>query len=84
MRALKSLMSSKFPTIYDLNKQKLYSYIRWSSDNKLGYNTFNCQLQTTKEITQVQDLELVEMLDSGISVFKSNNLKSNILGELKC
>lgn len=84
MRALKSLMSSKFPTIYDLNKQKLYSYIRWSSDNKLGYNTFNCQLQTTKEITQVQDLKLVEMLDSGISVFKSNNLKSNILGELKC
>ena len=77
-------MSSKSPTIYDLNKQKLYSYIRWSSDNKLGYNTFICQLQTTKEITQVQDLELVEMLDSGISAFKSNNLKNNILGELKC
>jgi hypothetical protein len=67
-----------------LTKQKLYSYIRWSSDNKFGYNTFIFQLQTTKEITQVQDLELVEMLDSGISAFKSNNLKNNILGELKC
>jgi hypothetical protein len=67
-----------------LTKQKLYSYIRWSSENKFGYTTFICQLQTTKEITQIQDLELVEMLDSGINVFKSNNLKSNILGELKC
>lgn len=67
-----------------LTKQKLYSDIRWSSDNKFAYNTFIFQLQTTKEITQVQDLELVEMLDSGISAFKSNNLKNNILGELKC
>ena len=58
-----------------LTMQKLYSYIRWSSDNKFGYNTFICQLQTKKEISQVQDLELVEMLDSGISAFKNNNLK---------
>ena len=67
-----------------LAKQKLNSNIRCSSDNKFGYRTFFCQLKTIKEISQAQGLERIEMLDTDICAFKSNNLKDDTLGELKC
>lgn len=61
------------------DKKKCYSYIRWSSDKQSGGSTLARQLKTAQEIAIEQDLELVEMIDSGISAFKGKNAKD---GEL--
>ena len=62
------------------NKKKCYSYIRWSSDKQSGGSTLARQLKTAHEIADEQDLELVEMIDSGISAFKGKNAKDGELG----
>ena len=61
------------------DKKKCYSYIRWSSDKQSGGSTLERQLKTAQEIANENDLELVgmiemiEMIDSGISAFKGKN-----------
>ena len=65
---------------YLQNKKKCYSYIRWSSDKQSGGSKLARQLKTALEIAVEQDLELVEMIDSGISAFKGKNAKDGELG----
>ncbi|XQW83868.1 hypothetical protein ACOYR1_12030 [Thalassotalea piscium] len=55
------------------DKKKCYSYIRWSSDKQSGGTTLAPQLKTASEIAHDNELELVEMVDSGISAFKGKN-----------
>jgi DNA invertase Pin-like site-specific DNA recombinase len=62
------------------DKKKCYSYIRWSSDKQSGGSTLARQLKTAQEIAVEQDLELVEMIDSGISAFKGKNASDGELG----
>lgn len=61
------------------DKKKCYSYIRWSSDRQSGGSTLARQLKTAQEIAIEQDLELVEMIDSGINAFKGKNAKGSEL-----
>ena len=62
------------------DKKKCYSYIRWSSDKQSGGSTLARQLKTAQEIADDNSLELVEMIDSGISAFKGKNSKDGELG----
>ena len=81
MRALKS--TNDFNNAHwfmPSDKKKCYSYIRWSSDKQSGGSTLARQLKTAQEIAVEQDLELVEMIDSGISAFKGKNAKDGELG----
>jgi DNA invertase Pin-like site-specific DNA recombinase len=81
MRALKS--TNDFNNAHwfmPSDKKKCYSYIRWSSDKQSGGSTLARQLKTAHEIADEQDLELVEMIDSGISAFKGKNAKDGELG----
>jgi len=61
-------------------KTKCYSYIRWSSDKQAKGTTLERQLKTAQEIADDNGLELVEIIDSGISAFKGNNAKDGELG----
>ena len=62
------------------DKKKCYSYIRWSSDKQSGGSTLARQLKTAQEIADDNKLELVEIIDSGISAFKGKNTKDGELG----
>jgi len=62
------------------NKKKFYSYIRWSSDKQSGGSRLVHHSTTAQEIAQEQDLELVEVIDSGISAFKGKNASDGELG----
>lgn len=61
-------------------KTKCYSYIRWSSDKQAKGTTLERQLKTAQEIADDNKLELVEIIDSGISAFKGKNTKDGELG----
>lgn len=61
-------------------KTKCYSYIRWSSDKQSKGSTLDRQLKTAQEIADDNSLELVEIIDSGISAFKGKNTKDGELG----
>lgn len=81
MRALKS--TNDFNNAHwfmPSDKKKCYSYIRWSSDKQSGGSTLARQLKTAKEIADDEKLELIEMVDSGISAFKGKNAKDGALG----
>ncbi|WP_157826700.1 recombinase family protein [Colwellia sp. 12G3] len=59
---------------------KCYSYIKWSSDKQAKGTTLERQLKTAQEIADDNSLELVEIIDSGISAFKGKNTKDGELG----
>jgi DNA invertase Pin-like site-specific DNA recombinase len=62
------------------DKKKCYSYIRWSSDKQSGGSTLARQLKYATDFVAKNDLELVEMIDSGISAFKGKNAATGELG----
>jgi len=81
MRALKS--TNDFNNAHwfmPSDKKKCYSYIRWSSDKQSGGSTLARQVKTAQEIADDNRLELVEMIDSGISAFKGKNASDGELG----
>lgn len=74
MRALKSTTDfNNAHWFMPSDKKKCYSYIRWTSDKQSGGSTLSRQLKTAQEIAVEQGLELVEMIDSGLSAFKGKN-----------
>ncbi|KIU35376.1 recombinase family protein [Atlantibacter hermannii] len=63
-----------------MEKRKLYSYIRWSSDKQAKGSSLQRQLETARRVAHENDLELVEIIDAGLSAFKSKHLKHGNLG----
>jgi len=61
-------------------KVKCYSYIRWSSEQQSSGTTLERQLHTARGIAAAHGLELVELIDKGISAFKGKNQKEGALG----
>ncbi|HHT0983209.1 TPA: recombinase family protein [Enterobacter hormaechei] len=62
-------------------KQKLYSYQRWSSAVQSDGTTKARQTFAAEEYAKRNDLEVVEIVDAGISGFKSINSKSGALAK---
>ncbi|MCF2228614.1 recombinase family protein [Enterobacter cloacae] len=62
-------------------KQKLYSYQRWSSAVQSDGTTKARQTFAAEEYAKSNDLEVVEIVDAGISGFKSVNSKSGALSK---
>lgn len=63
-----------------MEKRKLYSYIRWSSDKQAKGSSLQRQLETARRVAHENDLELVEIIDAGLSAFKSKHLEHGNLG----
>ncbi|MFJ5438109.1 recombinase family protein [Pectobacterium brasiliense] len=59
----------------------LYSYIRWSSDRQAKGTTLQRQMASAKEFALTNGLELVEIIDPGVSAFRGKNTKSGKLGD---
>lgn len=81
MRALKS--TNDFNNAHwfmPSDKTKCYSYIRWSSEKQEKGSSYNRQLAYAEKFAKEHDLELVEIIDSGISAFKGKNAEQGELG----
>ncbi|HGH5996673.1 TPA: recombinase family protein [Morganella morganii] len=52
---------------------KLYSYVRWSTDKQAKGSTLERQLTSAKEFAREHKLELVEIIDPGVSAFRGKN-----------
>lgn len=63
-----------------MEKRKLYSYIRWSSDKQAKGSSLQRQLETARRVAHENGLELVEIIDAGLSAFKSKHLEKGSLG----
>mgnify|MGYP003874879619 CR=1 FL=1 len=79
MRALKS-NGDYVQWFMPSEKTKCYSYIRWSSDKQEKGSSYNRQLAYSEKFAREHDLELVEIVDSGISAFKGKNAEQGELG----
>ncbi len=53
-----------------MEKRKLYSYIRWSSDKQAKGSSLQRQLETARRVAHENDLELLEIIDAGLSAFR--------------
>lgn len=62
-------------------KQKLYSYQRWSSAVQEDGTSKARQSFAAEEYAKTHNLEVVEIVDAGISGFKSDNSKSGALAK---
>ncbi|MGK8542885.1 recombinase family protein [Enterobacter cloacae] len=62
------------------SKQKLYSYVRWSSEKQSSGTSFERQTSRAKSFALEHDLEYVEIKDAGISAFKGQNTTQGKLG----
>lgn len=60
--------------ILPMSKPKLYSYIRWSSEKQGKGTSLARQKNAAREYADSHGLEMVEMIDSGLSAFKGKNL----------
>lgn len=63
-----------------MKKRKLYSYIRWSSDKQAKGSSLDRQLETARRVAHENGLELIEIIDAGLSAFKSKHLEKGELG----
>ncbi|MGM8754234.1 recombinase family protein [Enterobacter chuandaensis] len=63
-----------------MEKRKLYSYIRWSSDKQAKGSSLQRQLETARRVAHENGLELIEIIDAGLSAFKSKHLEKGSLG----
>ncbi|CAM4267991.1 recombinase family protein [Serratia silvae] len=59
----------------------LYSYIRWSSERQAKGTTLQRQMTSAKEFALANGLELVEIIDPGVSAFRGKNTKTGKLGD---
>ncbi|MDM3016070.1 recombinase family protein [Citrobacter sp. CK189] len=62
------------------SKQKLYSYVRWSSEKQSSGTSFERQTSRAKSFALEHGLEYVEIKDAGISAFKGQNTTQGKLG----
>jgi DNA invertase Pin-like site-specific DNA recombinase len=63
------------------NMTQMYSYIRWSSDRQELGTTLQRQMAGAKEFAIQQGLELVEVIEAGVSAFKGKNATDGKLGD---
>lgn len=80
MRALKSNNDDYVQWFMPSEKTKCFSYIRWSSDKQEKGSSYNRQLAYSEKFAKEHDLELAEIVDSGISAFKGKNAEQGALG----
>ena len=64
-----------------MNKPKAYSYIRWSSEKQTKGSSLERQVEAARKVAESKNLELVEMLDAGVSSFRGKNVKEGALGD---
>lgn len=62
------------------DKIKCFSYVRWSSEKQTKGTSLERQLAKTQEFATKNNFELIELIDSGISAYKGNNIKKGALG----
>lgn len=60
---------------------KLYSYVRWSSERQSKGTTFERQMASARLFANDNSLELVEIIEPGVSAFKGKNSKDGKLGD---
>ncbi|TWD33392.1 recombinase family protein [Pantoea sp. SJZ147] len=60
---------------------QLYSYVRWSSDKQSKGTTLERQMVSAKLFANENNLDLVEIIDPGVSAFKGKNAKEGKLGD---
>lgn len=60
---------------------QLYSYVRWSSDRQSKGTSFERQMASARQFANDNDLELVEIIEPGVSAFKGKNAKDGKLGD---
>lgn len=63
------------------HRPRLYSYVRWSSDRQAGGTTLQRQTEAARQFAIERDLDYVEILDAGVSAFKSRNSKQGALAD---
>lgn len=63
------------------NMTQMYSYIRWSSDRQELGTSLQRQMAGAKEFAIQQGLELVEVIEAGVSAFKGKNATDGKLGD---
>jgi DNA invertase Pin-like site-specific DNA recombinase len=63
-----------------MTKRKLYSYVRWSSDRQSKGTSLERQTAKAKEFAHSHNLELVELLDAGLSAYRGKNTTQGALG----
>ena len=56
-----------------MTRHKLYSYVRWSSDRQAKGTSLERQTNKAKEFATLHNLELVELLDAGLSAYRGKN-----------
>lgn len=59
---------------------QLYSYIRWSTDRQDKGTTRNRQLAAAKAYADENGLEMVEILEPGVSAFRGKNRTEKLGG----
>ena len=52
------------------SKQKLYSYVRWSSEKQSAGTSSERQTSRAMRLAEENELEYVEIKDAGVSAFK--------------
>jgi len=52
---------------------QLYSYIGWSSDRQDKGTTMSRQIETAKAYANEAGLEMVEIIEPGVSAFRGRN-----------
>lgn len=62
------------------SKQKLYSYVRWSSEKQSAGTSSERQTSRAMRFAKDNDLEYVEIKDAGVSAFKGKNTTQGKLG----
>jgi len=62
------------------DKVKCFSYVRWSSEKQTKSTSLSRQLKVAADFAEKRDLELVEMLDDGVSAYKGKNVEKGKLG----
>lgn len=60
---------------------QLYSYVRWSSDRQSKGTSFERQMASARQFANDNGLELVEIIEPGVSAFKGKNAKDGKLGD---
>ncbi|MEG7474523.1 recombinase family protein [Serratia marcescens] len=63
-----------------MTRRKLYSYVRWSSDRQAKGTSLERQTNKAKEFATLHNLELVELLDAGLSAYRGKNTTQGALG----
>lgn len=62
------------------SKQKLYSYVRWSSEKQSAGTSSERQTSRAMRFAEENELEYVEIKDAGVSAFKGKNTTQGKLG----